>query len=259
MSAEPAQSDRIAPTRRPDGRAIGFQTWSDLLFVHWRMPAAEVERHLPDRLTLDTWNGDAWVGLVLFQMSGVRPAMFPPIPGLSSFPEFNVRTYVHHEGRDPGVWFFSLDAASSLAVRVARWKWHLPYYRAAMAMRRNDHQVAYYSERLWPGATGPGVDVKAEFGDFLGGLDKDFPAGEAVPGTLEHFLAERYILYAEAGGRLYRGQVHHPAYSLREATLKTMQESLLGAAGLHPRTADLPDHVMFSEGVKVEIFPLVPI
>ena len=134
--AEPLFPDRLTPTMRPAGSAIGYHRWTDLLFVHWRFPAEIVRPLLPPELTLDTWEGDAWVGLVPFYMSRVRPWWSPPVPGVSYFCETNVRTYVHFRGRDPGVWFLSLDASNSLAVRVARWRWHLPYFRAHMGLAR---------------------------------------------------------------------------------------------------------------------------
>jgi uncharacterized protein YqjF (DUF2071 family) len=247
--------DRIAPMRRPEGRPAGYQNWSNLLFVHWRVLVSELRPLIPQRLTIDTYEGHAWVGLVLFHMSGVRPRWFPAIPGLSAFHETNVRTYVHLDGKDPGVWFFSLDASCSLAVRVARRRWHLPYFRSAMQLHRSGDRVQYRSERLWPGEVGPGVSIETEIGEPLAALNRDFQAGQAVPGTFEHFLAERYLLYAQRNnGDLYAGRVHHVPYPLREARMLSLQESLLNAARISPRNEQ--QHVMFSEGVNVEIFPL---
>lgn len=250
--------DRLAATRRPDERPVGHQRWSDLLFVHWPLSVFELEPLIPKQLTLDTYDGSAWVGLVLFRMSGVRPWWSPPVPGISSFCETNVRTYVHADGEHPGVWFMSLDASSSLAVRLARWRWHLLYHRAAMKVDRSGSCVRYVSERLWPGTVGVGGTVEAEVGDLFGQLDKDVPAGQAVPGTLEHFLAERYVLYSQSHtGRLYRAQVHHQPYPLREAELLKCDETFLKAADLQMKSE--PSHVMFSSGVNVDIFKLRPV
>jgi uncharacterized protein YqjF (DUF2071 family) len=246
--------DRISPTERPARNPAGYQRWSNLLFLHWPVPADEIRPLIPERLDVDTYEGKAWVGIVLFEMSGVRPWWFPPVPWVSSFPEFNVRTYVHRGGEDPGVWFFSLDAARSIAVLVARWRWKLPYYKAAMQVRRRDERLSYHSERLWPGEVGPGVHVEAEFGDWIVGLEKGLGQGHARPGTFEHFLAERYLLFCEAGGKLLRGQVHHTPYPLRDAEVLTYKESLLAACGLPP--AEGQPHSLFSEGVSVEVFPL---
>ncbi len=256
--------DRIAPTVRPGGRPIGYHRWSDLLFIHWRVPAGIIRPLLPAELTLDTWDGDAWVGLVPFYMSRVRPWWSPPVPGVSSFCETNVRTYVHFRGRDPGVWFFSLEASSSLAVRVARWRWHLPYFLAQMSLDRKSEAVEYRSRRQWPECDGPessrpGCAIRAKIGPLLGheAVARPLPAGRALPGTLEHFLIERYILYASsARGELLAGRVHHSPYPIREAQLEDLDETLLSAIGIHPPSSAC--HTAFSEGVDVEIFALRP-
>src|SRR2546425_10260967 len=119
--------DRLSPTLRPNGRRAMFQRWADLLFLHWIVPADQITPLLPPVLTLDTFEGHAYIGLVPFTMTGVRPVWAPPVAPLSDFHETNVRTYVHLKGRDPGVWFFSLDAANTIAVRIARAVCKLPY------------------------------------------------------------------------------------------------------------------------------------
>lgn len=256
--SETCSIDRIAPCSRPAGPAIGYHRWTNLLFVHWRVPAESVRPLLPPELTLDTWEGDAWVGLVPFYMSRVRPWWSPSVPGISTFCETNVRTYVHREGRDPGVWFFSLDASQSLAVRIARWRWHLPYYRAQMGLARNGGSVTYESRRLWPPPAGPGCRVHAEIGELLGTdiEGRSLPPGRALPGTIEHFLIERYILYAQPSpGKLLAGRVHHTPYPIREAHLRHCDDTLLHASRIVP--AGPPCHTAFSDGVDVEIFPLV--
>ena len=246
--------DRIAPTRRPEGRPVQYQSWSNLSFVHWRMPPEKLAPLIPDRLTVDTWQGDAWVGLVPFHMSGVRLSWMPAVPGISTFHETNLRTYVHLDGKNPGVWFFSLDAANSLAVRVARWRWQLPYYRSMMKLRLREQRVTYESRRLWPGTSNAELTLEAEFGDFLPPVN-DLPAGQAAPDTLEHFLAERYFLYSQSqAGRLFRGQVHHRPYPLREARVLKLHETMRQAAKLDCDGDH--EHVLFSEGVDVEIFGL---
>lgn len=238
--------DRIAPTRRPNETVIGYQSWWDLLFLHWRLPAAEVEPLIPKGLTLDTWNGDAWIGLVPFTIRGVRPRGLPAVPLLSSTHETNLRTYVHREGRDPGVLFFSLDASNPLAVLTARSVFKLPYFRAVMSMKRQASEAHYESRRLWPDPAGATTRIQAEVGERI---------GEAAPGTLEHFLIERYILYAQLSPkRLYQGRVWHVSYPLRTARVTTCEQSLLEAAGLKQPGA--PDHVVFSDGVSIELFPL---
>ena len=122
----------IAPTRRPLERPVMRQNWRDLLFVHWPVPPESLRPLIPEPLELDLFEGTAYVGLIPFTMTGVRPIGLPAVAGLSSFHETNVRTYVHVNGRDPGVWFFNLEAANSIAVRLARRLFHLPYHYARM-------------------------------------------------------------------------------------------------------------------------------
>ncbi len=258
MLATNDRIDRLAPMRRPDEPAIGYHRWTDLLFLHWRVPAETLARLLPPELSVDTFDGDAWVGLVPFHMSRVRPWWFFSVPGVSDFCETNVRTYVHRNGERPGVWFFSLEAARSLPVHVARSRWNLNYHRAEMRLERDDNRVVYHSKRLWPGTPGVGCDIACRAGDAVPSVRGDFPAGQACPGTLEHFLVERYLLYTQdRDRRLLCGQVHHRPYPIREATVEWCRETLIGDAGL--KVQGEPAHALFSDGVDVEIFPLRPV
>ena len=167
--------DRIGPTREPRRWPVMRQNWRELLFLHWPIPPEELRPLVPPQLELDLFDGTAYVGLVPFTMTGVRPVGLPPVRGLSSFHETNVRTYVHRDGRDPGVWFFSLDAANRVAVALARSLYHLPYYHARMFLereaasrpddprpilyagvrRRPDPRPASYLIRATPDRTGP--------------------------------------------------------------------------------------------------------
>jgi uncharacterized protein YqjF (DUF2071 family) len=240
--------DRVAPTQRPEGAPAGFQKWRNLLFLHWEVPEAALRRIVPTGLEVDTFEGRAYVGLVAFEMHDVRPSRFlPALPTARRFEEVNVRTYVHAGGRDPGVWFFSLDASSALAVLGARAFFHLPYYHARMHTQPDgDGGIVYRSERHWEGDVAAALDVRYETGEELGPL---------AEGTLEHFLVERYLLYAVTPrGALCRGQVHHPAYPARRARVVDLSESLVGAARIErpeERASEL-----FSAGVDVEIFGL---
>lgn len=210
------------PWPLPSGPWIMAQSWHDLLFAHWPVDAAVLRSHIPAPLEIDTFNGHAWLGIVPFSMSGVRLRWTPPVPGLSAFPELNVRTYVTAQGK-AGVWFFSLDAASALAVAAARFSFHLPYFRARMQCSQADDWIKYESRRTHRGA--PGAVLEGRYravGDRF----------EATRGTLEHFLTERYCLYSAASGRIYRGEIHHPPWLLRAAEATFTRNSMTEAAGL---------------------------
>lgn len=244
----------MAPTRRPEGRPIGYQSWHSLLFLHWSLPVEVLRPLIPDSLSIDTFGGRAWIGLVPFTMRNVRPRWFCSVPGVSNFHETNVRTYVVHQG-EPGVWFFSLDAANSLAVRIARWRWNLNYFRAAMDVETSAQAIHYTSRRLWPGRSGASTDILARFIDRR--PENAAACRTADPGSFEHFLLERYLLYTiDARQRLLRGQVHHTPYPWVpiEPEAVSIEENLTAAAGLS--VTGPAEHAAYSPGVNVEIFPL---
>ena len=237
--------DRIAPTRRPSGKVVGYQSWRDLLFLHWPV-AEEVLRPLvPEALSLDTFDGQAYIGLVPFAMANVRPWWWPRALSFQ-FLETNLRTYVHIDGRDPGVYFFSLEAASWLAVKVARWRWHLPYFHARMTLERSGRRLRYASERRGP--DNPRVEIDCHIDQELGPSRAD---------TLEHFLFERYLLHVVRRRRLLTGQVHHTPYPVWRAVVEHCEEQLITAAGLPPPDGP-PALAHFSPGVDVELFALGP-
>lgn len=232
--------DRIAPTRRPVRRPAGFQKWRSLLFLHWTVPVEQLRRHVPPSLELDLYDGVAYVGVVPFAMQRVRPSWWPAALAFN-FLETNVRTYVLHNGR-PGVYFFSLEANSRLAVFAARTGWGLPYYHARMEMTRTGDEIEYQARRS---AGGAAHQVRYRIGEEL---------GSSQPDTLQHFLIERYLLFVERGPLLC-GQVHHPPYPVRRAEVLTVQDDLIAAAGL-PRVSDPPAFAHYSLGVDVEVFGL---
>ena len=237
--------DRVSPTFRPPGRAGMRMIWADLGFLHWEVDAAALRPRVPDALEIDTFEGRAFVGLVPFTMRGVRPAWAPPLPWLSRFHEVNVRTYVHRKGRDPGVWFLCLEAANPVAVVIARTFWRLPYHFAHMQLAREGSAIRYASERRWPGPRPGACALRYE---------PTGPASRAPVGTLEHFLVERYILYAFAGGTLLSGRVHHAPYPLQAANVEGLDESLLAACGVaRPAAAPL---VHYAREVEVDVFSL---
>ena len=199
------------------------QKWHDLLFMHWRVDPHQVRSAIPASLGLDTYEGSAWVGVVPFRMSGVRVRWTPPLPTAAAFPELNVRTYVIKNGK-PGVWFFSLDAASALAVAAARAWFHLPYFRAQFGLSKSeDGTIDYRSSRTHRGA--PSADLRVSYK----------PAGEvfhAQPGSIEYFLTERYCLYASDGHRILCGEIDHQPWPLQLAEAQIKLNTMAAASAI---------------------------
>lgn len=252
--------ERERQRERPTGRPSGFQRWRDLAFIHWEVDPAAIAALLPEGLEVDTWEGRAYVGVVPFAMFDVAPWWSPSVPGISNFLELNVRTYVHRGGENPGVWFFSLDAAKALAVLIARTGWDLPYHFAKMELiatpdtdgesprDRTGQEIAYESVRRYPGPTPAELRMKYRVGESI---------GVAEPGTFEHFLAERYVLYAHGSSGLRLGRVHHAPYPLHRAEVIELEESMVVANGMPAPTGAPLIH--FSPGVDVDVFDLEPL
>jgi uncharacterized protein YqjF (DUF2071 family) len=205
------------PWPLPAGPWVMAQSWHDLLFAHWPVDTAMLRLLLPPQLQVDTFEGQAWLAVVPFRMTGVRLRGTLAVPWLSAFPELNVRAYVTSGGK-PGVWFFSLDAGNSLAVAIARAWFHLPYFRARMRCAERDGWIHYQSERIHREASA--AVLKGRYR----------PVGEAFcphPGTLEHFLTERYCLCTTNGRRqIIRGEIHHPPWLLQRAEAEFEQNSM---------------------------------
>lgn len=205
-------------TRRP---AL-FMRWLHLSFIHWAVEPAQVEPLLPRALTLDTFDGKAWVGLVPFTMRDVRPFNAVGVPTATNFHECNVRTYARDASGVGGVWFFSLDAASSLAVLGARMSFNLPYFHARMSLEREGDTVRYVTVRTSDRSAA--MRCVWEAGE---------PMARSVPGTLEWFLTERYVLFSKMrSGKLKRGRIVHPQWPLRRARLHALEDGLVRAAGI---------------------------
>jgi uncharacterized protein len=227
-----------------NSRVAMYHRWRDLLFLHFSTDPAEIQKLLPKGLTVDTFpdpdgTEKAWIGLVLFHMNGIRLKGVPAVPGLSAFPETNVRTYVHRDGKEPGVWFFSLDAANRFACAYARRFFSLPYHWAAMKVHNEATRRDYASHRVLD----PSHSTKAscDVGDVL---------PQPQPGSLEFYLVERYLLYSMHKGQLYKGRVIHAPYPVREVNTFRCEDKLVEAAGIIPREWS---HGIFSPGVDVSV------
>lgn len=218
------------------------QRWRHVSFLHWRYPPEAVAALLPDGLAVDTYRGEAWVGLIPLLMDDVTTPGVPVLPWLGRFPETNLRTYVRGRDGGTGIWFFSLDAARLPAVTAARVGFGLPYMWSRMSVTRTADRVSYRSRRRVPGPPGAVCNVDIQVGGAL-------PPAE--PGSLDHFLTERYRLYSVWAGRLVRADARHPQWTLHEARAAGLRQDLTGAAGLPD-----PDHaplVHTSPGVLARV------
>lgn len=244
----PSLEARLEAARSSGGLALMHHRWAHLLFLHWAIPVEAVRLLVPRELDIDTFDGQAYVGLIPFTMTGVRMSGMPAVPWFSRAHEVNVRTYVHRQGDDPGVWFFSLDVNHRLACWGARRFFHLPYQYARIRMESTAGaalRIDYASERLAPGPRPANCRLSYEV--------QGAPV-PAAPGTLEHFLIERRILYAQTKSNLYLGSVHHPPFDVQRARLLELNESLLAAADII--RPDFPPLVHYAEEMHVRVDPL---
>ena len=224
----------------PTTRWVWRQSWQDLLFAHWRVPAAKLRPHIPAELELQEYDGSAWIGVVPFRMEGVMLRPLPDLPGISAFPELNVRTYVRHAHRH-GVWFFSLDATNPLAVLAGRTLFHLPYFRASIDLSDDGERIRYRCRR-----TGGGPEFSATYG----------PTGDvyrAREGTLEHWLTERYCLFAADGrGRVSVTEVHHVPWPLQAAEASIATNAMTSPIDVSLEGVPL---VHFARRIDVVVWP----
>jgi uncharacterized protein len=231
------------PWALPTGRWTWQQQWYDLLFAHWPIDVACLRPLIPEELAIDTFDGTAWIGVVPFNMRIKRRGV-PGVPTASHFPELNVRTYVRLGGKR-GVWFFSLDAASLLAVWGARLWFHLPYYHANMQAKKQQDSVRYHSVRR---GAAPAT--------FCAVYRPIVPVALAEYGSLEHWLTERYCLFCRSrGGASYCGEIHHEPWPLQRAEADIAENTMLAPLGLSvPNTEPL---LHFAKSIDVALWPLL--
>lgn len=237
-------SRQLAERRLPAGRSPAmFQSWTNLLFLHWRWDASEIQKRLPKELAVDSFDRSAWIGIVPFFMSGVRPSGFPALPAISRFMELNLRTYVKDESGRPGVWFFSLDANQPVAVWAARILFALPYQHATMRATEVDGWINYVSAR-----SGHRLELEYRYRGVGA-------AEEAALGSLEFFLIERYRLYAFRRGQLLSGRVYHAPYRVGGAEVSHCDARLFELEGFDVPDRP-PDHVCSVPRVDVSVYAL---
>ncbi|GCE30719.1 hypothetical protein KDA_62030 [Dictyobacter alpinus] len=220
------------------------QSWHELLFAHWPIAPATLQAIMPACFEVDTFAGEAWIGIVPFRMTDVRPRGLVALPSLSQFPELNVRTYVTHNGR-PGVYFFSLEAGNPIAVALARSIFHLPYFNALMQCQRIGDTISYRSHRTHRGA--PAADFIARYQ----------PTGDiayAQHTSIEAWLTDRYCLYTNVGKQAYRANIHHLHWPLQPAALEISRNTMALAHGI--QLPDTDPLLYYSHRLDVLVWPI---
>ena len=223
---------------RPVTRPVMFQSWRSLTFLHWAYEPAEIRRHLPPQVALDTFDGAAWIGLTPFMLTGLRPPFVPALPWISSFPEMNVRTYVVGPDGERGIWFFTLEADRLMAVAGARMFYGLPYRWARMSVRRHAWRVEYASVRHWPFRSAQSR-ICVETGNRI------------ESSQFDRFVTARFRLYTRAMGRIVAAQIEHEPWPLQEARVITLDQNVIQACNLsHPSAHP---HALHSSAIHVRI------
>ena len=255
------------PYPLPDLPWLMTQTWENLLFLHWRVDDGQVRQHIPAELELDTWDGSAWISISPFQVKHQRFRVLPEIPMLNEYLELNVRTYVKRNGRQ-GVWFFSLDANLAPAVLAANGLLALPYKNAEMDFEEvgladslsSSNKVSAESKRLQDvfakGKKGfRFTNERINAADGFGRFDMTYRpvSGPRVtrPGTLEHWLIERYCLFTEKDGKILRGDIHHLPWDVADADVEAAVNTM------SPISLKGNPLLQYCESKKVLMFPFV--
>jgi len=233
----------IAARERPNRRAILTQKWDNLFFFHWKYSAIEIQKHLPSGLFVDTFNGEAFLSIIGFQMSAIRLCGLPAVPLLSNLNELNVRTYVRTANGKPGIYFFSLDCDHWLAVKIAQSAFGLNYRHAELNIRAEGNRIELSCLRA----------QETEAANYI--YEPHGKTTIATPGTIEFFLLERYTFFSERKKRLWAGQVYHPPYAFTSASVSEWSEAPFQWNQLLP-TQSAPCLVHACRGVAIEAFPL---
>ena len=245
---KPTLEMRLKMRERPQHRTpVMYETWENLLFLHWEYDSQAIQHTLPNGLYVDTFDGKAYLGIVPFLMRDVRSRLFPFALGMSDFEELNVRTYVYDSTGTPGVWFYSLDANHYVAGKLARLFFNLPYFHANITAEFNpDREMSFSSYRY---GTDPTLTTHFRYHAI------SQPA-LATPGTLEFFLIERYVLFAYSkSNKLYSGRVWHKPYELAAVEVNNFDGNVLCLDGFQKPLRDA-NHKIMSHGVEVDIFGL---
>lgn len=183
---------------------LALQQWDDLLFLHWPVPYEVLRPFVPEALELETYDGQAWVGVVPFHASKNRLRGIPY--SVASFLELNIRTYVRFYD-EPGVYFITLDANNKWVVAGARGLFSLPYVNARMNLTQKGKEISFKSQRY----TNDGAK------DFSIKYQPSSMPYYAKENTLTYWLTERYCQYVFRGNNVLKGPISHQPWKLQDA------------------------------------------
>lgn len=245
MSHDRTPADPSAASGRPDKLPctwVMYQEWRHLLFMSWPVPLDEMRKHVPADLSIDTFNGTAWLSMLPMHMEDLHFRWLPPIPGTSDFPEINLRTYVTVNGQ-PAVYFFSLDSSSRLGALVARFFFHTPYVYAKMTLDEGEWFHLTSRRKKSRHANAAELDIRYR------------PVGEPkqpAADSLAHFLVERYTAIAETKpGVIYSGPVDHAPWQLTDAEVDVRANTVPQAVGFD--VAGSKPEIHFSWGTDTRL------
>lgn len=228
---------------------IMTQTWHDLLFAHWPVSPEQLRPSVPSQLEIDTLAGNAWLGIVVFRLSGVRLRGLPEVPFLSAFPEINVRTYVS-DGNQSGVYFLSLDTNNPLAIAIARPWFRLAYFSSRISFTQRGDGIRFTSRRVQRGA--PSANFSGRYSARSCTLNE--------PSELARWLAERYCFYAcdsKSGQNMYRCDIAHRPWTLQHAQATIVQNTMALSHGIElPAVEPL---LLYARYMKAHVWRVVKV
>ena len=245
----PSTATRVRLQRRPDfSSPIMYQTWRDQLFLHWEVRPEYIQNTLPAGMYVDTYEGHAYVSVVLLALSEIHPRGLPRVPGIANHLELILRTYVFNQEGLPGIWFYSLDADNWLSVKLARSIFSLPYFKATIDYGKSSSGEYLFESSRKGSKKEDKTKLKFSVGNFL-----TLPSSD----TLEFFLLERYVFfgYSKRKQELIKGRIHHKPHAIRNVILAQCQLGLL-EANFEMQMQPPCDLIHFSGGVDVEVFGL---
>ena len=235
------RSDHL-PFAMPNRSFLLSQEWRHLTFMHWEVSIEKLQPHIPDGLEIDLFDGKAYVGTIPFLMKNVRPRLLPAVPGISTFPEFNIRTYVKKNGK-AGVLFLTLDAQSRVTCFHAPRKYGLPYRYAKCKISVDGDLYKWKSRRISDGAMLEG-QCRSK-GELM----------QAEKGSLEEFLFERYSLYTNHKNKIHMAYTQHNPWQYKQGEAVITENSLTEIYDLGIDVLN-PEHVHMSDGVHVHTWPI---